>query len=116
MAAGPRRTPLWIQSPVESTNARGELVVTAYVTLQLWWAERVRAQGSEAFTGQQFHGARAIAFRGGFLPGITVTAKMVLATANVTTLTGVTRYDIQAANDPDGRRRDLDIIAIERGV
>lgn len=116
MPAGPRRTPYWIQSPVESTNSRDEVVVAGYVTHILWWAERVAVSGSERFEGQQFHGRRSFALRGGFLPGLTVTDKMVLATANSTALTGVTRYDIQSANDPDGHRRELEIIALERGV
>ena len=119
MPAGRRNTPLWIQAPVEAQQADGSEQVTGYTNVTKWWAEQLAPGGREGIVARQMHGTRALVFRGLFIPNITVTTKMVLASSLNTALAptdGTRRYDIQGADDPDGRRRELVITAVERGV
>ena len=116
MRAGQLGTPLWIQVPIETVRADNHREVTGFTTLTKWWGRRLGARSSQVVAAQQRHGGRAVVFSGRFLPSLTVTSRMVLATADVTTLPGATRYDIQGADDEDGRQVELFITAIERGV
>lgn len=116
MPAGARNTPLWIQSPVETVQADNHREVTGYTSLILWWGERLGSAARQVLAAQQQYGVRAVVYRGLFLPSLTVTSKMVLATTNSVALTGVVRYDIQGADDEEDRRRELVITATERSV
>ena len=109
LRAGELRTPLMIQSPVETRQADGHMKVTAYTDVIQWWAGRVGAAGSEVVAAMARHGSRTVVWRGRFMPSHPVTTKHVLydRTANI-------RYDIQSAVDPDGRRTELVITATER--
>ena len=102
-----RRYEVLLQSPIESTNARGESVVTGWNTVGTVRVQRGEATGREAFIGQQVFGSRPVLFQAGFRAG--VTTKMRL-------LEGSRVYDIVSVSDPNGRRRELAIIALERGI
>ena len=101
MRAGTLRHLLAIEAPAEAQNAFGEPVET-WASFATVWASREDLTGREAFLAQQTKAEVTTSFRLRYLPG--VTAKMRILSDSIL-------YQIESIQDPDGRGRELVIMA-----
>lgn len=101
MRAGKLRYRVSIMEPVETQNEYGE-AITTWNALAVVWASKEDLAGREYFAAQQTESEVTTRFRMRYHAGLT--SKMRL------TLSG-TDYDIQSIADPDGRTRELVIMA-----
>lgn len=101
MEAGKLRHLITIEEPTESQNEYGE-PVESWATFAQLWASRGDLAGREYFAAQQTQAEVTTRFRLRYVDGIT--AKMRVSSDGVL-------YQINSVQDPDGRRRELIIMA-----
>lgn len=107
MRAGELRHRVTIERATEgSADAANEKSLT-WSTLRTVAMSMTFASGREGFDGKAFTAAGVYTFEGRYPTGITVTP------ADRLTL-GSRIFDIESVADPDGKRRELAIVARER--
>jgi SPP1 family predicted phage head-tail adaptor len=105
MRAGTLRHFVAIEEPTEGQNEYGE-PVAAWTTVHEAWASREDLAGREFFSAQTINAEVTTRFRLRYRDGLT--SKMRLKD-------GSTLYDIASVQDPDGRGRELIIMAARKG-
>lgn len=105
MRAGKLRHRIAIEAPTGAQNEFGEPVDTWAVHSAVW-ASKEDLTGREAFAAQQVNAAVSTRFGVRFIEGINARMRIVH---------DGTLYNIVSASDPDGRKRELVIIAAREG-
>jgi len=104
MRAGELRHRVRIESATETQNTRGE-PIQSWAEVATRWGAVEALSGRELFAAKQFASEVTHLIRLRYLAGVKEKMRAVV--------TG-TIYDIQAAFDPDKRKRELHILALQK--
>jgi SPP1 family predicted phage head-tail adaptor len=105
MRAGLLRHTVTVEAPTETQNEYGE-PATTWTTVATVYARREDLTGREYFAAQQVNSETTTRFTLRYIAGITTKHRLLCDSV---------QYDIAAVQDPDGRQRELVIMAVHRG-
>jgi SPP1 family predicted phage head-tail adaptor len=105
MTSGTLRHSIYIEAGTETQNEYGE-PVTEWHPVLATWARLEDLSGREYFSAKQVASDVTTRFRTRYFAGITSKHRLFL---------NGQQYDIESVQDPDGRRRELIIMAVRKG-
>jgi SPP1 family predicted phage head-tail adaptor len=106
MRAGALRTLVHIMEPIETRNSFRELV-QSWTLFQVAWASVEDLTGREFFASQQMQGVVTTRFRVRYMAGIRSDMRIHVG--------GIVYEIVSPPQDPDGRKRELVIMAKREG-
>jgi head-tail adaptor len=107
--AGRRRTEAVIQQNVPTRDAVGGEIEHWAAFVATWWCELVQVQGGETFRGRVVHASANYVASGCYVAGVTPKMRMTIAA-------GARIFDVLAADDVEGRSRELRLALKERNL